>query len=85
MLDSRPPVDLFGVAHIAAILTTVAASIGLCTLLRRRPSDALDRQIRVGLSIFLVAMTTLHVLWVLDNREVVVWEFLPLHLCDLSI
>jgi len=85
VLDSRPPVDLFGVAHIAAILTTVAASIGLCTLLRRRPSDALDRQIRVGLSIFLVAMTTLHVLWVLDNREVVVWEFLPLHLCDLSI
>jgi hypothetical integral membrane protein (TIGR02206 family) len=85
MLDSRPPVDLFGVAHLAALLGTVAAAIGLSALLRRQPSVMVDRAVRVGLAAFLVLATTLHVLWVIDNREVVVWEFLPLHLCDLSI
>lgn len=85
MLDSRPPVDLFGVAHLAAILTTVAASIGLSALLRKRSARATDLAVRVGLAGFLLLSTTLHVLWVLDNREVTVWEFIPLHLCDLSI
>lgn len=85
MLDSRPPVDLFGVAHLAALAATVAASVGLSMVLQRRPAEQVDRRVRAGLAAFLVLMTTLHVLWVLDNREVVVWEFLPLHLCDLSI
>jgi hypothetical integral membrane protein (TIGR02206 family) len=86
VIDSQPPVELFGVAHVAAIFTTVAASIGLSVLLRRHDSNGrLDVGVRLGLAGLLVAMTTLHVLWVLDNREVVVWEFLPLHLCDLSI
>jgi hypothetical integral membrane protein (TIGR02206 family) len=85
MLDSRPPVDLFGVAHVAALLTTVAASIGLSTLLQRHRSDRVELAVRAGLAAFLLLMTALHVLWVIDQREVTVWEFIPLHLCDLSI
>lgn len=85
MLDSRPPVDLFGVAHVAAMLTTVAVGFGLSVVLRRRPFPSVELGVRLGVAAFLVLMTTLHVLWVIDNRAATVWEFIPLHLCDLSI
>jgi hypothetical integral membrane protein (TIGR02206 family) len=85
MLDSRPPVDLFGVAHLVAMLATVTVAALLCAGLRRRASLSFERSVRLGLAAFLVSMSALHVLWVLDNRPVSVWEFIPLHLCDLSI
>ncbi len=83
VIDSKPPVELFGVAHFAAVLATVSVGVGLSRVIRRRP--ALEPTVRAGLAGLLLVMTTLHVLWVLDNREVTVWEFIPLHLCDLSI
>jgi hypothetical integral membrane protein (TIGR02206 family) len=79
------PLILFGPAHIGALLTTIAAAIGLSLALHRRPSPTLEQSVRIGLAVFLVAATTSHVFWVLDHREVTVWEFLPLHLCDLCI
>jgi len=85
VLDSRPPVDLFGVAHLAAMLGTVGVAAALTSALRRRDSPSFEVGVRSGLAAFLILMTTLHVLWVVDNRPYSVWEFIPLHLCDLSI
>jgi hypothetical integral membrane protein (TIGR02206 family) len=79
------PLVLFGPAHIGALLATIATAVGLSLILHRRASPTLEHGVRVGLAAFLVAATTFHVLWVLDHREVTVWEFLPLHLCDLCI
>jgi hypothetical integral membrane protein (TIGR02206 family) len=79
------PFDLFGPAHIGAMLMTFAVAIGLSLALHRRPSPTLEHGIRIGLAGFLVLATTAHVFWVLDHRAVTVWEFLPLHLCDLCI
>jgi hypothetical integral membrane protein (TIGR02206 family) len=85
MLDSNPPVELFGIVHVGALLATVGVGVALSVALRRRDSASLELAVRIGVASFLVVMTTLHVLWVLDNREPSVWEFIPLHLCDLSI
>lgn len=85
MIDSRPPVELFGVAHVAALLTTMGLCVGLSVALRRRPRAKLELGVRLGLAGLLVLATTMHVLWVIDNRGATVWEFIPLHLCDLSI
>jgi hypothetical integral membrane protein (TIGR02206 family) len=85
VIDSRPPVELFGVAHVVAMLSTVGLSVGLSAALRRWPGATLERSVRFGLAGLLVFAATMHVLWVIDNRSATVWEFIPLHLCDLSI
>lgn len=79
------PFNLFGPAHVGAMITTFVVAIALSLALHRRRSPTLEHGIRVGLAAFLVVATTAHVFWVLDHREVTVWEFLPLHLCDLCI
>jgi hypothetical integral membrane protein (TIGR02206 family) len=79
------PLILFGAAHIGAMLATIAVAVGLSLALHRRSSAQFELGVRVGLAVFLLVATTLHVFWVLDHRAVTVWEFLPLHLCDLCI
>lgn len=83
--DMETPLILFGPAHIGAMVLTFVVAIGLSLALHRRPSPTLEYGIRIGLAVFLIAATTAHVFWCLDHREVTVWEFLPLHLCDLCI
>jgi hypothetical integral membrane protein (TIGR02206 family) len=79
------PFILFGPAHLGALLLTIALAVGLSWPLHHRGSAQLETAVRLGLAVFLIAMTTAHVLWCLDHRPVTVWEFLPLHLCDLCI
>lgn len=62
----------------------MAMAAALCIVLRRR-GPSVEVGVRIAIAGLLVLMTTLHVLWVIDNRESSVWEFIPLHLCDLSI
>jgi hypothetical integral membrane protein (TIGR02206 family) len=79
------PLTLFGPAHLGAMLATLAVAVGLSFALHRRQSPGLERGVRIGLAVFLVVATTFHVFWAIEHRPVTVWEFLPLHLCDLCI
>lgn len=79
------PFVLFGPAHLGALLLTILLAVALSWPLHRHPSPRLETGVRLGLAVFLIVMTTAHVLWCIDHRPVTVWEFLPLHLCDLCI
>jgi hypothetical integral membrane protein (TIGR02206 family) len=85
VVDAPPPVEVFGPAHLAAMVIVVAVGVILSVALHRYHSRAFEYGVRIGLASFLVVMTAVHVVWVIDNHKPSVWEFIPLHLCDLAI
>ncbi|MCA9696440.1 MAG: TIGR02206 family membrane protein, partial [Myxococcales bacterium] len=82
---AAPPLPLFGPAHLVGIVGPVLVGAALALLLRRGHGPRVELAVRVGLAVFLIAMTALHVHWLIEYRNTAVWHFIPLHLCDLAI
>jgi hypothetical integral membrane protein (TIGR02206 family) len=70
--------------HAAALVVTALAVAGL-PLLVRRLDERRERMVRIGLAALLLASVLAYLVAETRAGRLSVWDFLPLHLCDLAI
>ena len=84
---SAPPFQLFGPAHIAAMVLMVAVAAAMTIVARRSESPRVTRGLCIGLAAVLLVNQTVG--WVYryatEGGEVFVREHLPLHVCGMTI
>lgn len=84
---SAPPFQLFGPAHIAAMVLMVAIAAAMTVVARRSDSPRVTRGLCIGLAVVLLANQSVG--WVYryltEGGEVFVREHLPLHVCGMTI
>lgn len=78
-----PPFDLFGPAHLGALVLLLVLNIGLLQL--RGSSTASRRAVRVTLAILLIANEIAYHIWAWSTGTWTLQTMLPLHLCSVFV
>jgi hypothetical integral membrane protein (TIGR02206 family) len=79
------PFHFFGPSHVAALAVTALLSAALASLVRRDPHGARARNLERALAALLLAALAVYIPLELATGSATVWNFLPLHLCDMTI
>ena len=79
------PFHFFGPSHIAALALTALFSAVLVSLVRRDPDGGRARMIERSLGALLLAALAVYTWLELATGDATFWNFLPLHLCDMTI
>jgi hypothetical integral membrane protein (TIGR02206 family) len=83
-VEARPFV-LFGLDHIAAILTTGLVAAALSLAVRRNPDGALGKTVRIGFAGVIAAAIVVGMVQDGLRGRLSVWDWVPLNLCDFEI
>jgi len=81
-MNSPPPLQQFGLAHLCAIILTLALPVFFAIAFRRTKSAALDRTIRFSLSALLLGNYVGYVIYRWQHGYIDWREMLPMQLCD---
>jgi hypothetical integral membrane protein (TIGR02206 family) len=81
-----PRFELFGAAHLGALVLTAVAAALLTRAVRGRPADApAPLAARAAIAAVLLAATVGYLVASARDGQLSVWDFVPLHLCDFLI
>jgi hypothetical integral membrane protein (TIGR02206 family) len=75
----------FGAAHLTACAAIAAAAIALVAAARRHPTPGHQRLLRLGLAVLLALAIAGALAAAALERELTVWDAVPLQLCDLLL
>ncbi|MEO8439422.1 MAG: TIGR02206 family membrane protein [Spartobacteria bacterium] len=81
-MNPEPAFRVFGLAHVVAVLLTIAIPVGLGLAVRRSGSSRLDRAVALGLALMLATNYIGYAAY-LREYQLLFWKLaLPFQLCD---